>query len=428
MPVCMAEGLEPAITLPWLIRLRWLFVAGQLAAWPLARWGLGVELPWWPFAAAVAVLAASNAAVAAAMRRRRGSAAQLTGGVLLLDTMLLTMQLAALGGATNPFSVLYLVYITLSSVALSARWTLAIAALAIAGFALLFAVPAGADAHHAGHAGHTGPPLHDSHLQGMWAAFVLAAALTAYFIRRISATIASQRDQIATLRETAARHARLASLATLAAGAAHELNSPLSTIAVAAHEASLRARELAGAATVAADLDLILEEVDRCQEILHQLAARATETDAVEPMTTERLVASIRERLGERAGRLEVRAEGEPVELALPSAQMVQSLVALIKNALDASGAADRVVLAIRRDAGAVAIAVEDRGAGIPAHVLAKVGEPFFTTKQPGRGLGLGVFLARVFFESRGGALSIESTPGAGTRALVRLPLAPEAA
>jgi len=59
--------------------------------------------------------------------------------------------------------------------------------------------------------------------------------------------------------------------------------------------------------------------------------------------------------------------------------------------------------------------------------VLAKIGEPFFTTKQPGRGLGLGVFLARVFFESRGGALSIESTPGAGTRALVRLPLAPEA-
>lgn len=421
----MAESLEPAITLPWLIRLRWLFVAGQLAAWPLARWGLGVELPWWPFAAAVGVLAASNAAVAAAVRRSRGSPAQLTGGVLLLDTALLTMLLAALGGATNPFSVLYLVYITLSSVALSARWTLAIAALAIAGFALLFAVPA---EPHAQHAGHTGSPLHDSHLQGMWAAFVLAAALTAFFVRRISATIASQREQIATLRETAARHARLASLATLAAGAAHELNSPLSTIAVAAHEASLRARELVGAATVGADLDLILEEVDRCQQILHQLAARATETDAVEPVTTDRLIASIRDELGERAGRLEVRADDAPAELALPSAQMVQSLVALIKNALDASGAADRVVLAIRRDAGEVSIAVEDRGAGIPAHVLAKVGEPFFTTKQPGRGMGLGVFLARVFFESRGGALSIESTPGEGTRALVRLPLAPEAA
>ena len=68
-------------------------------------------------------------------------------------------------------------------------------------------------------------------------------------------------------------------------------------------------------------------------------------------------------------------------------------------------------------------IAVVDRGEGIAADVLARVGEPFFTTKPPGRGLGLGVFLARMFFESHGGALSFESTPGAGTRALARLPL-----
>lgn len=423
----MAFDLEPAITLPWLIRLRWLFVAGQLVAWPLARWGLGAELPWWPFAIAGGVLAGSNVAVAAAGRRAR-SPAQLIGGVLILDTVLLTGQLAALGGATNPFSVLYLVYITLSSVVLSARWTLAIAALAIAGFALQFLVPAEAHAHH-----HAGAGALDGHLQGMWAAFVLAAALTAFFVRRISATIAAQREQIATLRETAAQHARLASLATLAAGAAHELNSPLSTIAVAAHEASLRAARLAESAPevgpeVGADLRLILDEVDRCQRILHRLAARATEADASEPVTVDAVVASIRDQLGERGDRLEIRAEGDPIELALPPAQMVQSLVALIRNALDASGPAERVVLAIRREAGALSITIEDRGAGIPAGVLAKVGEPFFTTKQPGHGMGLGVFLARVFFESRGGALSIESTPGAGTRAHVRLPIAPGAA
>jgi two-component system sensor histidine kinase RegB len=430
----MAFDLEPAITLPWLIRLRWLFVAGQLVAWPLAHWGLGAELPWWPFAIAGGVIGGSNAAVAVAARRASRFPAQIIGCVLILDTVLLTAQLAALGGATNPFSVLYLVYITLSSVVLSARWTLAIAALAIAGFALLFLVPA-----EASHAHHAGAPALGGHLQGMWAAFVLAAALTAFFVRRISATIASQREQIATLRETAARHARLASLATLAAGAAHELNSPLSTIAVAAHEASLRAGQLvesaaeagAGAAdrsrAVAADLALILEEVDRCQQILHRLAARATEADAIEPVTVGALVASIRDQLGERGARLEVRAEDDPFELALPPAQMVQSLVALIRNALDASGPADRVVLEIRRDATAVSIVVEDRGAGIPASVLAKVGEPFFTTKQPGHGMGLGVFLARVFFESRGGALSIESTPGAGTRARVRLPITPGA-
>jgi two-component system sensor histidine kinase RegB len=99
-------------------------------------------------------------------------------------------------------------------------------------------------------------------------------------------------------------------------------------------------------------------------------------------------------------------------------------LTALVKNALDASRPEDRVSLEIRRHATTIAMTIEDHGTGIPQDVLGKVGEPFFTTKPPGRGLGLGVFLARVFFESRGGELSIESTPGVGTRAQARLPVA----
>jgi two-component system sensor histidine kinase RegB len=101
---------------------------------------------------------------------------------------------------------------------------------------------------------------------------------------------------------------------------------------------------------------------------------------------------------------------------------VAQSLVALIKNGLDASSPDDRVDLEIRSENGTLAFEIADRGEGIEEDVLAKVGEPFFTTKPPGRGLGLGVFLARVFFESHGGTLSIESQPGRGTRALARLP------
>jgi two-component system sensor histidine kinase RegB len=417
----MTIDLEPAITLPWLIRLRWLFVIGQVIAFPVARLGFSHGLAWWPFALAVAVIAISNVALAQMTRRGR-SPAQLMGGVLILDTAVLTIQLAALGGATNPFTVFYLVYITLSSVVLSARWTTAIAALAVVCYALLFAAPSAPHVHH------DGPPILDPHLQGMWAAFVAAALLTAFFIRRISRAIASQREQIATLRETAARNARLASLATLAAGAAHELNSPLSTIAVAAHEASLHLGKLAGAAHVTADLTLILEEVDRCQLILHQMAARAAATDPPEAVVLGELVARIRGQLGEdRERRLEVRHRlpaGEPIRLPVPMAQLVQAVVALIKNALDASAPAARVVLEIERTASGVAIAIQDTGTGIAADVLAKVGEPFFTTKQPGRGLGLGVFLARVLFESLGGGLAIDSTLGAGTRVVGTLPIA----
>ena len=93
--------LEPTITLPWLIRLRWLFVVGQAVVWCVVRFGFGSALPWWPFAVAIGVLSVSNVAVA----RLAGSwpPARVTGGVLVLDTALLTVQLAGLGGATNPF-------------------------------------------------------------------------------------------------------------------------------------------------------------------------------------------------------------------------------------------------------------------------------------------------------------------------------------
>jgi two-component system sensor histidine kinase RegB len=116
--------------------------------------------------------------------------------------------------------------------------------------------------------------------------------------------------------------------------------------------------------------------------------------------------------------------DGDETALHLPGEQMAQAIVALIKNAIDASEPGEPVLVELARTATDVHVAVEDRGDGIPEHLLAKVGEPFFTTKQPGRGLGLGVFLARAFVESRGRSLSIESTPGAGTRATVRLPLA----
>jgi two-component system sensor histidine kinase RegB len=408
--------LEPTITLPWLVRLRWLFAVGQLVAWSVVRWGFGIVLPWWPFAIALAILAGSNLLLETATVRRRPPA-QVMGTALLLDTVLLTVQLAGLGGASNPFTVMYLVYITLSAIVLSARWTTAVALLATAGFALLFAVPTEMHVHH------SGPPLLNPHLQGMWAAFVVAAGLTAFFVRRISRAIATQREQIAALREAASRNARHASLATLAAGAAHELNNPLSTIAVAAHEACLRAKRLPDAASVAADLDLILAQVDRCQQILHRMAARVTEPDAITPVRTDDLVAELRRELGDRADRVDVHVATDAGQIAVPTAPVVQSLVALVKNALDASAPTERVKLAITRDGTAIAIEVADRGEGIPEEVLTKVGEPFFTTKAPGEGMGLGVFLAKVFFESHGGALSIESTPGVGTTARARLPV-----
>lgn len=162
----------------------------------------------------MALAAASNLALSLVARRlpSGASATRIMGSVMTLDTLLLTALLAASGGPMNPFTIFYLVHITLSAVVLSARWTLLVAVLSFAGFGALFLLPGhGHEHHHAASA--LGP-----HLQGMWVAFVLAAALTTFFVRKITQAIGHQREQIASLREASARNARLAAITTLAAG------------------------------------------------------------------------------------------------------------------------------------------------------------------------------------------------------------------
>jgi two-component system sensor histidine kinase RegB len=420
----MAPDLEPKVTLPWLVRLRWLAAGAQLLALAVARWGFDLELSWVPLVIVIALTFASNVGLAAVIRRKPGWPASSTlGGVLVLDVALLTALLAASGGPMNPFTVLYLVHITLSAVVLSARWTASIAIFAVAGFGLLFPLsPTDPHAHH-----HHGQGALSHHLEGMWLAFILAAALTAFFVGRIAQAIGRQREQIAALRESSVRNAKLAALTTLAAGAAHELGTPLGTIAVAAHEAERAAAKLANGATLLDDLRLIELEVERCREILGKMAARsAGSRDETKPLSTDDLTHRIHAELGtERSQRVDVALGSDVPPFQVPSETLTQCVVALIKNAIDASESEGTVVVRTTRGDDHVGISIADRGAGIPEGLLEKVGEPFFTTKEPGRGLGLGVFLARTFAESQGGALTIESKEGGGTTAILRLPLSP---
>lgn len=414
---------QPHVTLPWLVRLRWLAVAGQVGA-VIVAWALGLQLSFWTLGALVALAGLSNLALAllarrtaSAVARAQWGEARIMGSVMTFDTLLLTALLAASGGPMNPFTVFYLVHITLSAVVLSARWTALVAALSFAGFGVLFLLPGVEHAHHGAGLEH--------HLNGMWVAFVLAAGLTTYFVRQITHAIARQRAQIAALREASARSARLAAITTLAAGAAHELGSPLGTIAIAAHDARLVLSGGGELSSIAEDLQLISLEVERCQEILGLMAARAGgSSEDVSGSSVAELLRNVRVQLGEeRASRVNFRIEDAAASLELPLGQTTQSVVALIRNALDASPVDAHIAVSVTQRGAKVQISVDDRGCGIPASLLPRVGEPFFTTKQPGHGLGLGLFLVRAFVESRGGELIIESTQGVGTRARMRIPI-----
>jgi two-component system sensor histidine kinase RegB len=411
--------------LPWLVRLRWLGVLGQAVAVAMAERVFQLGFSTALLGSLVVLAALSNGALSALARSlpAKWSSATLMGVVLTFDTLLLTALLAASGGPMNPFTVFYLVNITLSAVVLSSRWTLLVAVLSFLGFGALFLLPGDVHALH-------GPGRMAAHLQGMWVAFGLATLLITFFVRKVTQAINHQREQIASLREASARNARLAAITTLAAGAAHELGSPLGTIAIAAHDARLALDGVPGASAVAEDLQLIALEVDRCQEILGLMAARAGEsTEDTRPLELADMMRKVRAQLGdERSARIEFRVPDVHGELALPPGQTTQSIVALVRNGLDASPAGAPIVVEVSQRGGDALICVADRGSGIPASLLPRVGEPFFTTKQPGRGLGLGVFLVRAFVESRGGELDIESTPGHGTRARMRIPIGPSRA
>src|SRR5690606_22763895 len=192
-------------------------------------------------------------------------------------------------------------------------------------------------------------------------------------------------------------------------------------------DARLALDRIPGAGAVAEDLQLIALEVDRCQEILGLMAARAGQSsEDCRPLELDELMRQVRAQLGdERSSRIEFPAPPGGGALSLPPGQTTQSIVALVRNGLDASPDGAAVVVEVSQRGDEAVICVADRGAGIPASLLPRVGEPFFTTKQPGRGLGLGVFLVRAFVENRGGELDIESTPGHGTRARMRLPIGP---
>jgi two-component system sensor histidine kinase RegB len=231
-------------------------------------------------------------------------------------------------------------------------------------------------------------------------------------------------SELAESRRATARQARLASLVTLAAGAAHELSTPLATIAVAVKELE-RNQVRWSDPELLSDVRLIRNQVDRCRNILHQMSSDAGQTigEHWEPFAASALVHAV---LSGLSTDIQVRSEIAPtvcnLRLRLPEGALAQALRVLVKNAQEASPKGREVCIRVDATTDAVVFAVEDEGTGIAEEHLERLGEPFFTTKPTGSGMGLGVFLARSVAERLGGNLTFNSRLGRGTTALLRVP------
>ena len=415
------------VNIQWLARLRWAEVAGQALTVLAAQFLLGGRLAIAPLLAVTGVGLVSNIALEQYFfgDRRRGLApgsfrrdALATRTVhewqialvMMLDIALLTGLLYLTGGPHNPFSFLYLVQIALAAVLVRARWTWMLVGLAFVGFGILLL------AHE---------PLEipeDSRVIGAWVALGVASAFVVHFLLRITGALAERERELTEARYLAARQERLASLATMAAGAAHELSTPLGTVALAAKELERALARDHG--ELAEDARLIREQVGRCRVILDQMAQGAgTVGEHVATCTVGQLLDETL--VGIRESPRVVRELSEDVStsvLRIPPRALGQALRSLVTNAQDASPPNTAVMIAVHLRASTLAITVRDRGKGIPDDVKARIGEPFFTTKAPGRGMGLGLFLARAVVEGVGGSLQIDSADGGGTEVRVKLP------
>jgi two-component system sensor histidine kinase RegB len=392
----MALSLPPLVPLRDWLRVR--TVAGAVLG-VLGILGLAASVAG-PVPAVVALAGAGLIASGLLVARLEAASAP----VFLVDTLALTAVLATTGGPANPLVALYLLPVLVGALVLPPRWTWATYLATGAGYGSLFVL---APSPHMGHAGMAG------HLVGMFAVHAATApvvVLALHHARRVKA-LALAREREA--QELQARTERLTALATLAAGAAHELATPLSTILVVARELELRS-------TTAEDVDdalLVREEVERCQQILHQLSADAGQGMGETPSAVE-----LRALLDEVGGPEDMLREAPAQEVRLPRRLVVQALRRLVGNARDAGGTAPVQLRAELFDNG-VQFSVVDNGVGMRPEALARAVEPFYTSKPPGAGTGLGLYFVHSVATALGGSLELDSVHGAGTTATLRLPL-----
>lgn len=406
----------------WFTRLRGGLALGYVLVLGGAQVFLPLQLPALELAVVLVGVVLSNLALAW-WRRDNPATLRLLLTLMSLDVLVLTFILYLTGGPLNPFSSLYLVYVAWAAVVLTPRATWALSVLAFAGFGLLFfwsqpLIWTGPGAHAHGHMWH---------LQGMWVSFGLSAALIVYFVQRLTRAIEARDAEVRRLRAAEVKADRLVALGTLSAGAAHELATPLSTIAVVAKELQRSLEKEGGHAEAVEDAQLVRAQVQRCRDILDRMAADAGEV-AGEPsisVTAQGLLDAVRAKLSEAEwGRVQVDFAPNLVLGALPLKALARGVHGLVSNALHASGAEGVVHLHLGVLEHDVVVEVKDEGVGMEGETLARVGEPFFTTKPPGVGMGLGVFLSRTVAERLGGSLTYASVPSRGTTATLRLPLA----
>jgi two-component system sensor histidine kinase RegB len=398
-----------------LMAMRWIAIAIQIAFVVAASAFFDAPIPVPPVLAICALQAVLN--IPALWRRFTAGAPEATSAStqILVDIVALTGIAYFAGGSSSPLISLYLPLIAVGATILPPRLAAALAGTSIGCYSLVSLVHAPTHVHDPEQA-------FRSHLIGMWVIFVCSALTISWFVVRLNAGIRSRDSALAAARESAFRNERVVALGNLAAGAAHELGTPLATMAVIVGEL---AADPSLPPQMRSDVDLALTQVRECKRIITRLAARAgsSRAEAVQPVSADDWIEQLVERWRRQRPNVapDVKIDGAtPAPRIAADATLEQALLNLFNNAADASPG--QVGICAGWDTKSVHVDVLDRGDGIPPEICERLGVDVVSTREDGAGMG--VVLALSAIEQSGGTLSITGRAGGGTLAKVTLPLA----
>ena len=409
------------VRLDTLVRLRWLAIIGQTTAVLAVYYGLDFELPIYACLAAIALAAWLNVALRLRFHLTQRLEPDRAAWLLAFDIAELAVLLFLTGGLQNPFAFMFLGPVLLSATALPPRYTLTLGAFAVGCATVLVFVhyPLPWDSDDPLQL----PPIY---MMGVWLCILLAIGFIGVYAWQITEESRQLTDALAATELVLAREQHLSQLDGLAAAAAHELGTPLSTISVIARELE---RAIAPHAPHGDDVRLLREQATRCRDIL----AKLTELSAGgEPFDRMPLTALIEEVVAPHrnfgvaiAVNTPSDRGAEPVGARNPA--ILYGLGNLLENAVDF--AANQVAMDVQWDELTVDITISDDGPGFAPEILGRIGEPYVTsrhhqpddTSEESSGLGLGFFIAKTLLERSGATLSFQNRPTPERGAIVRL-------
>ena len=403
-----------------LVRLRWLAVAGQLVAILIVHYGLRFPLPIAPCLAAVGASAALNVGLRLRFQRNHRLAEWPATALLTFDLLQLAALLYLTGGLDNPFVVLALAPVVIGAVSLPRGQAAYLVALMIV-LALVLAFCNQPLPWIEG-AALSLPPVYRA---GIWVALGLAGIFVALYASRVAEEARLLSDALAATELVLAREQHLSQLDGLAAAAAHELGTPLATIALVTKEWTRNPKS----APAQDDLDLLSQQVRRCREILGKLTSLGDDPGS---MLTNMTLSVLLEEVIQPHRNFDVKATVEmngpaPEPICARSPGVLYGLGNLIENAVDF--ARSEVETRAEWNSSEVIVTIADDGPGFAPEILSSLGEPYVTTRAADRrakidettGLGLGLFIAKTLLERSGASVRLANKPGPATGAVVQI-------